>query len=119
MKFTDAERRLIAVGFRNATSDQRTYAAKHGISTRTLRGWVRRYAVGDRPEVRVRAIVEGAIQQLQDLLAGLDAEAERRNASGEMRVPVWEPDRRAGPEAAPRRPAAPVPMPNAGFFRTF
>jgi hypothetical protein len=67
----------------------------------------------------VRGIIENAITQLQELLAAFDAEAARRNGSGEMRVPAPEPDRRAGPEAAPRGPATPVPMPNAGFFRTF
>jgi transposase-like protein len=125
MTFTEAERRLIAAGSRGTSCDQATYAAQHGISTRTLRGWVQRYGVGDRPVVRARAIVEGAIRQLQDLLAGLDAEAERRNGSGEVERAGGTPERqgasdarRTGDGTTSRGAPRPKPMPT-GFFAGF
>jgi transposase-like protein len=121
MKFTEPERRLIAAGWRSASCDQATYAADHGISTRTLRGWVQRYGVGDRPEARARAIVESAFRQLQDLLTALDAEAERRSGSGERERHSGTPERKG--LAEPKRISStavpgPKPMP-LGFFAGF
>lgn len=124
MKVSDAERRLIAAGWSSTSCDQATYAAKHGISARTLRSWVERYGVGDRPEAKARAIVLRAIDELQDLLAALDAEEARRNGGGEGESDGGMPERQGEPEpkvtsVASNSAVAPRPMPPAGFFAGF
>src|SRR6266568_247842 len=75
MTFDDAARARIARGWMTSSRDQRSYAAQHDISERTLRQWVARYCAGRRPQARLRAAVVASIEQLQNVLAALDAEA--------------------------------------------
>lgn len=128
--FDEARRKAVARGWASSPLDQESYAAKHNISARTLREWVRRYGVTDRPGARALAIINTAITQLQALRAGLDAEEACQ--VGEENEPAPDPiadcqERHAGPEAAcpvtssADTPAKPVPagwkpMPRHGFF---
>lgn len=130
MTFDDTARARIARGWLNSSLDQPTYAAKHGISTRTLRLWVEKYGPGDRPAARARAIISSAIDQLHALQAALDAdeaclagtqddgdhevprEAEERHAASETPTTVGHMN---VPEAEPARPT-PMPLPRDGFL---
>jgi transposase-like protein len=126
MTIDDEARRRIARGWASTSLDQRTYAAQHGISPRTLRQWVRQFGMTARPEVRVREVVERAIADLTALLASLDADVARREDSpegvGESPEPVT-PERStaaaADTEAKTAREAdrvAPRAMPAAGVY---
>lgn len=122
--FDEARRQAVAVGWADSPLDQKSYAAMHGISPRTLREWVRRLGVVDRPAVRALVIIDTAIAQLQALRAALDAGEARR--SGEHAAHVAdEPNRHAEPEPHAPAPAAsaaaepglvPMPIPRPGVF---
>jgi transposase-like protein len=99
MTIDDEARRRIARGWASTSLDQRTYAAQHGISARTLRQWVRQFGMTARPEARMREVVEKAIADLTALLASLDADAARREDSPEESAALPE-------RAAPERSAA-------------
>jgi hypothetical protein len=88
MAFDDAARARIARGWLNSSLDQPAYAAQHGISTRTLRDWVCRYGGGRRPHAQLRAAIIAAVEQLQNVLTALDAEA----AAGSAAVPEDNPE---------------------------
>ena len=81
MTFDNATRARIARGWAATSLDQPTYAAQHGISTRTLRDWVRRFGGDRRPHPQLRAAVVATIDQLQNVLAALDAEAAADSAA--------------------------------------
>jgi hypothetical protein len=72
--FTDEHRAAVARGWAESGLTQDEYAARFGVAGRTLRLWLGRYATRQRPLVQARAIVEDAIQRLQAVLGGLDAE---------------------------------------------
>jgi hypothetical protein len=74
MHFDNAARARIARGWLNSSLDQPTYAAKHGISERTLRDWVSRYGAGRRPHIQLRSTIVATIEHLQNILAALHAE---------------------------------------------
>lgn len=112
MELDDVARARIARGWASSCLTQAEYAARFGISTRALRAWVARFGAGSRPEARVRAVVEKAITDLQQLLAGLDAEAERPGGNGEGTRAAEAPERPAAAAPSPR------PMPT-GFFSGF
>jgi transposase-like protein len=80
MNFDNAARARIARGWLNSSLDQNTYAAKHGVSSRTLRQWVTRYGAG-RPQAQLRAAIVASIEQLQNVLVALDAEAATDSAA--------------------------------------
>lgn len=124
-RFDDETRRRIAQGWAASSLDQESFAAKHGISPRTLREWVRFYGAGSRPAARARAIIDSAIAQLQALRAALDAEeACQPGAVGVGQVAVMaQPERHAGPAVRlkllppPADPApSPRPLRSGGFF---
>jgi hypothetical protein len=107
---------------------QSEFCAAHGISTRALREWVRRFGIGDRPEARAVAIIDDAIERLRVLREALVAEEARQDGEAGQREP--EPDEedeerraeseRPAPTAAPQPPhdaerVKPVPMPAPGF----
>lgn len=121
----ESARRRIARGWATTTLDQKSYAAKNGVSARTLREWVRLYGTGDRPAARARAIIDDAIAQFQALRATLDAEEAcpvgakdagqeagevqpERHAEPAVKLRVLPPP--ADPEPAPR------PLRRGGFF---
>ncbi|ACL63381.1 hypothetical protein A2cp1_0020 [Anaeromyxobacter dehalogenans 2CP-1] len=75
MKTIDAKTRAkIARGWAGSSLTQDEYAAKYGISARTLRLYRSRYASRQPPVDQVRAIITGAMQELRDLLDSLDRE---------------------------------------------
>lgn len=111
---------------------QTEFCAAHGVSTRVLREWVRRFGGGDRPEARAVAIIDDAIERLRVLRDGLVAErACPAGRAGEPEHEEHEPgdeeeERRAdsvppapGVLAPPSGPHAirplPKPMPPPGF----
>jgi hypothetical protein len=114
MELDDAARARIARGWAPSCLTQAEYAARHGISDRSLRAWMARFAVGSRPELRVRAIVERALSELEAVRAELDADQERRAGSVSDEVPVTLPERR--PDAAAPTSSVPKPMPTGGVF---
>lgn len=72
--FTEDERRAIAEGWRQSGLTQARYSELQGISERTLRDWLRKYApLRCLDPERAREIVFHAIGELQALLARLDA----------------------------------------------
>lgn len=104
--FDEARRQAVARGWATSPLDQKTYAAQNGISARTLREWVRRYGVGDRPAARALAIIDTAIDQLRALRAALVAE-EARHAGGDCEE-VPEKERHAAAVADRAGPGPPL-----------
>jgi hypothetical protein len=115
MELDDAARARIARGWASSCLTQAEYAAKYGVSDRALRAWVARFGGGSRPEARVRAVIEKAITDLEELLAALDAEAERLAGSGEGNSVAEAPERPAASASPQSSPPTPRPMPR-GFF---
>jgi transcriptional regulator with XRE-family HTH domain len=68
----DETRARVARGWEKSGLSQAEYAARSGISERTLRGWRLRFVPSGMPAEAVRRIVEEAVQRLQALLAALD-----------------------------------------------
>lgn len=99
---TDTERRIeIARGWRASCLPQRSYAQQHGISDRTLREWLTRYAPTTPPDIEiVRRVIEDALRDLQALLAGLEP--------GDEHEPL---QRRAPVTSEPPEPPTPPPAP--------
>ena len=113
--FTDAQRRAVALGWASSGLDQATYAARHGISARTLRSWIARHASRQLPVDQVRVIVRdmvGLVEKLQDVLDRLDAPAGMPGGSDlpEVDEPN-QPTTIVSPPAGTACPAAPPPAP--------
>jgi hypothetical protein len=107
---------------------QSEFCAAHGISTRALREWVRRFGTGDRPEARAVSIIDDTIERLRALREALvaeeacrvgvpdepagesDEEQELRHAESEGAAPSGTPEPVAEPPPVKR-----APMPSAGF----
>ena len=125
MKTDEARRQAVARGWAATSFDQAAYAAQHGISTRTLREWVRKYGAGERPMVRAVAIIDSTISQLQAMRAALVAEVACHAggvASHDDGGKQQEDERRAGSEgpaeakaAVEQEPIRPSPMPTPRF----
>lgn len=107
---------------------QSEFCAVHGISTRALREWVRRFGTGDRPEARAVSIIDDAIERLRVLREALVAEqacqggmTEEQSAESdeEQELRHAEPERPAlggTPEPPPEPPPVKrAPMPSSGF----
>lgn len=73
-KHDDELRARVARGWTESGLPQEDYAQAHGISARTLRSWVSRYASSDPPAKRARAAIANAIQALRSVLAALEAD---------------------------------------------
>jgi hypothetical protein len=138
-KFSDQERATIARGWAASGLPQDLYAASFGVTGRSLRGWMAKFAPSQPPVERVEAILVEMMERLQTVLEGVRAEraaleirAEGRKshseppsstptAAGEVfrqerqpeRVPP--PTQGLEPDAGPR-PARPR---RAGFFQDF
>jgi len=73
MPFTDQDRARVARGWRSSGLSQPIYAAEHGITDRTLRDWISRWApVPPGGAVVARKVILQAIERLQSVLGGLD-----------------------------------------------
>ena len=93
--FSPEQRRTIALGWPVSDLTQANYAHLHGISTRTLRSWLRKHEATDQltPE-NLRKIISRAISDLEVLRARIDRAFE---AAGRGEDPL------ARPSALPRR----------------
>jgi transposase-like protein len=132
----DARRAAIARGWLGSSRNQREFAAEYGISERTLRAWVSKYAVRQPTGEVVRAVVKEAIEKFTAILQALDADAASRTADAgpscarvlrgptepavaaattTTRAPAAHP---AAPPAAEEHPAHP-PRRAGGFFQDF
>ena len=78
----DARRAAIARDWMCSSLNQREFAAENGISERTLRAWVSRFAVRQPTGENVRAVVVETIGKLTAILQALDADAASRTADG-------------------------------------
>lgn len=128
MTFDDEARARLAREWMRSPMKQSEFCAAHGISTRVLREWVRRFGVGDRPEARAVAIIDDAIERLRALRDAVVAEEARQDGTAdepepeatethaprhaESERPSSAEDARAAPAADPVKP---IPMPSPGF----
>lgn len=80
---TDEARAQVARGWEQSGLTQADYAAQCGISPRTLRDWLSRYAIQQPPAERVRRLIEDTIDKLLALLAALDDEVACQVAAAE------------------------------------
>ncbi len=80
--FNDETRAAIARAWTESQLTQEEYAARFGISTRTLRLWLARYASTRPPLAEARAILVDAIERLQALMATVDAQAACQSERG-------------------------------------
>src|SRR5438132_3247372 len=65
----DVRRAAVARGWRSSLLTQGEYARRNGISDRTLRSWLQRYApVPPGSSEEVRRVLRGAVDTLQRLL---------------------------------------------------
>ena len=74
LELTDDARAEIARAWRSSQEPQERFAAAHGVTARTLRGWIKRWAPPQEaaPEV-VREVIKSAIERLHAVLVDLDA----------------------------------------------
>src|SRR6267143_1205492 len=76
-ELTDQDRARVARGWRRSGLTQPAYAASHGITDRTLRLWLRRWAPTSLHGTEAaREICARAIEHLRALLADLDCNLE-------------------------------------------
>jgi hypothetical protein len=111
--FTEAQRRTVALGWASSGLDQATYAAKHGISARTLRGWIVRFPSRQPAAEQVRAIVTELMEKLQAVLDGLDVPSGMPggNEDEEPEQPTSIAMSPAGAACPAAPPPAPLPRP--------
>lgn len=128
MNFDDGTRARLAREWMRSPLKQSEFCAAHGISTRVLREWVRRFGVGDRPEARAVAIIDDAIERLRALRDAVVAEEARQEGTADDPEPQAMETREAR-HAESERPSSaegarasrgadavkPIPMPSPGF----
>jgi transposase-like protein len=95
--WTDEARARVARGWTESALSQAAYAELHGISPRTLRDWVSRYASGEPSAERARSAIQNAIEALSEVLAALNAELAER--------PAEDPKLSSTPSPQNRRPS--------------
>lgn len=113
-RYSDEDRARIARGWRGSKLAQPAYAAAHGITDRTLRAWIARWAPVrvDGGEAAKRILTE-TIAQLQTLLANVDLPAP---AEGQSEAARMTPVCGAQPDATvPPAPVTPRPTPRRIF----
>src|SRR2546428_6721997 len=101
---TTEARAAIARKWRGSSQTQAVFAAEHGITDRTLRAWLNRWAPSHvaSPEV-VRELVEQTIERLRGLVANRDAGDGKPTPSVDVK-PV-----ETVPPALPPRPSPAAP----------
>ena len=122
-ELTDQDRARVARGWRRSGLTQPAYAASHGITDRTLRLWLRRWAPTSLHGTEAaREICARAIEHLRALLADLDCNLEEGVAPPrQLDLPPPGPMVRQPAEAGlPRGPvghSVPTPRPRGATER--
>jgi transposase-like protein len=103
-KISDEDRVRVARGWRKSGMTQAAYAASHGVTDRTLRAWLARWAPSHpaSPEV-VRELIEQTIERLRGLVANRDAGDGKPTPSVDVKAVE------TVPPAVPPRPSPAVP----------
>ena len=102
LRLTDSDRARLAREWMDSSMSQADFCAARGCSPRALREYITRFCAGPRPVARARAIIDRAIQQLQELRDALDVEAVANEHVDDDDVPVL--GRHAEAAGCPDRP---------------
>jgi hypothetical protein len=83
MHYDDETRARVVRDWMHSTRTQTDFCAERGISTRALRSWTRRLGVGERPHLRLLAVLDEAVRNLLVAREGLAAEVACRSSVAE------------------------------------
>ena len=104
-RLTNEERAAIARKWRGSGQTQAVFATEHGITDRTLRAWLNRWAPSHpaSPEV-VRELVEQVIERLRGLVVASDPHSGTQVLSDDLNATTAAPTAAAPPPSSAARP---------------